>query len=501
MTGDTPLLTMEGITKTFGGVPVLDDVSLALAAGEVHALLGENGAGKSTLMNVLAGIYAADAGEIRIGRAPVHIRRPADATAHGIGMVHQHFRLVAGFTASENLLLAASGRAGITSTKVAATQLREMGDRIGLAVRPDTPIRDLSIAERQRVEILKVLVVGARILILDEPTAVLTDQEAEGLLALVRTLAGQGLAIVLITHKLREVIAAGDRVSVMRKGRITLAGVAATGLDRAMLAQAMMGESPPPVARAARRPGAVRLAVRGLAVRRANGSRSVDGVSLSLRSGEIVGVAGVGGNGQQELADALVGLLPAEHGEIRLEGANVTGAGVWARRRLGLRYVPSDRSGLALVGDLSVTDNLALSGVRAGRYGRFGLARGAMRCAAQATIGEFAIAGATPGREARLLSGGNAQKLVLARELAAGVAVLVAHSPTRGLDVAACAFVHAMLGRAAAGGAAILLISEDLEEVLALSDRVLVMSRGRIAGERGADSSRAEIGALMLGHA
>ena len=236
MTGDTPLLTMEGITKTFGGVPVLDDVSLALAAGEVHALLGENGAGKSTLMNVLAGIYAADAGEIRIGRAPVHIRRPADATAHGIGMVHQHFRLVAGFTASENLLLAASGRAGITSTKVAATQLREMGDRIGLAVRPDTPIRDLSIAERQRVEILKVLVVGARILILDEPTAVLTDQEAEGLLALVRTLAGQGLAIVLITHKLREVIAACDRVSVMRKGRITLAGVAATGLDRAMLA-------------------------------------------------------------------------------------------------------------------------------------------------------------------------------------------------------------------------------------------------------------------------
>jgi simple sugar transport system ATP-binding protein len=229
--------------------------------------------------------------------------------------------------------------------------------------------------------------------------------------------------------------------------------------------------------------------------------RAVDAVSLVLHAGEIVGVAGVGGNGQQELADALVGLVAAEDGAIRLGEIDVAAAGVWARRRLGLRYVPSDRAGMALAGDLSVADNLALSGVRAGRYGRFVLARTAMQRAAAAAIAAFAVAGATPGREARLLSGGNAQKLVLARELADGLTVLIAHSPTRGLDVAACAFVHAMLARAAAGGAAILLLSEDLEEVLALADRVLVMSRGRIAGERGADPPREEIGALMLGHA
>ena len=366
---------------------------------------------------------------------------------------------------------------------------------------PTRRFSDLSVAERQRVEILKVLAVGARILILDEPTAVLTDQEAEGLLSLVRGLASQGLAIVLITHKLREVVAAGDRVSVMRKGRMTLAAAPAKGLDQVMLAQAMMGESPPPPPRSARRFGDVRLDVQGLAVRRGDGSRAVDDVCLALRAGEIVGVAGVGGNGQQELADSLVGLVPAERGAIRLEGIDVTAASVWSRRRLGLRYVPSDRSGLALVGDLSVADNLAFSGVRAGRYGRFALARGAMQRAAAASIAAFAIAGAEPGRESRLLSGGNAQKLVLARELADGVAVLIAHSPTRGLDVAACAFVHAMLARAAGSGAAILLLSEDLEEVLALSDRVLVMSRGRIAGERGADPPREEIGALMLGHA
>ncbi len=492
---------MEGISKAFGGRAVLDGVSFELRAGEVHALLGENGAGKSTLMNVLAGIYAADAGTIRIDGRPAAIHRPGDAAALGIGMVHQHFRLVAEFTAAENLLLAAGGRQGIVSTAEAARRLKALASRTGLDVQPDIAVRDLSVAARQRVEILKVLALDARILVLDEPTAVLTDSESASLLELVRTLAAHGLAIVLITHKLREVQAAGDRVSVMRAGRMVLAGLPATGLAGADLARAMMGAAPPAAGRTPHRPGEPRLAVRNLAVRRSDGAPAVADASFSLRGGEILGVAGVGGNGQQELADALVGLVPAEGGDIVLEGLEVTGWPVWPRRRLGLRYVPSDRARLGLAGDLSVADNLALTGVRAGRFGRLMVAGRAMQRAAEAAISAFGIAGATPRREARLLSGGNAQKLVLARELQEGAAVVVAHSPTRGLDVSACAFVHAMLDRAAAAGAAILLVSEDVEEILALSDRVLVMSRGRIVGECGRAASRQEIGALMLGHA
>ena len=501
MSEASPLLAMEGIGKSFGGRPVLRDVSFALTAGEIHALLGENGAGKSTLMNVLAGIYAPDAGRIRIAGREVRIRRPRDAARLGVGMVHQHFRLVPDFTAAENLCLAGDGRPGLATVAEAAARLDDLAGRTGLGVRPEVPVRSLSIAERQRVEILRVLAVGARILVLDEPTAVLTDQEAEGLLAVIRGLAAEGLAIVLITHRLREVVAAADRVSVMRAGRMVAAGLPARGLDAGQLAHAMTGEAPPPVARERRAPGAVRLATEALSVVRPDGTVAVDGVSLDLRAGEILGVAGVGGNGQQELADALIGLAPAASGSVRLDGADVTAWPVWPRRERGLHYVPSDRGRLALVGDLPVAANLALADVRAGRFGRFLLAARRMREAAAAAIASFGIAGATPEREARLLSGGNAQKLVLARELHDRVKVLVAHSPTRGLDVAACAFVHGILAKAAAAGAGILLISEDLDEILGLSDRILVMSRGRIAGECPANPSRAEIGALMLGHA
>ena len=501
MTESAPLLAMEGIGKSFAGRPVLQDVSFALAGGEIHALLGENGAGKSTLMNVLAGIYAPDAGRIRLAGAEVRIRRPRDAARLGVGMVHQHFRLVPDFTAAENLCLAGDGRPGLATVAQAAEALRTLAERTGLGVRPEAPVRSLSVAERQRVEILRVLAVGARILVLDEPTAVLTDQESEGLLVVIRGLAADGLAIVLITHRLREVVAAADRVSVMRGGRMVVAALPARGLDAGRLAHEMTGSAPPTVARTRGTPGPVRLATDGLTVARADGTRAVDGVSLAVRAGEILGVAGVGGNGQQELADALIGLAPVAAGSVRLDEADVTAWPVWPRRERGLHYVPSDRSRLALVGDLPVADNLALADVRAGRFGRLLLAARRMREAASAAIASFGIAGATPEREARLLSGGNAQKLVLARELHDRVKVLVAHSPTRGLDVAACAFVHGILAKAAAAGAGILLISEDLDEILGLSDRIVVMSRGRIAGECQANPSRAEIGALMLGHA
>ncbi|MFO1069741.1 MAG: ATP-binding cassette domain-containing protein [Geminicoccaceae bacterium] len=501
MSSPSPLLSMKGIAKAFGGRPVLQAVDFDLFAGEVHALLGENGAGKSTLMNVLAGVYAADAGEIRLDGGPVAIRRPADAAALGIGMVHQHFRLVAGFTAAENLLLAAAGRNGIVTAADAARRLLELGARTGLEVRPDAVVGAVSIAERQRVEILKVLAIGARILVLDEPTAVLTDGEAETLLELVRSLARQGLAIVLISHKLREVTATADRVSVMRAGRMVVAGRPAAGMDAAALAQAMVGEAPPPPRRGGRTPGPVRLEVEDLRVVRADGVAAVDGVGLAVRSGEILGVAGVGGNGQSELAEALLGLLEPAGGRIRLEGSDITRAPVARRRDLGLRLVPADRGRLALLGELSVADNLALTGVRGGRFGRWLVDGRAMRANAESAIARFAVAGATPARAARLLSGGNAQKLVLARELGHGLEVLVAHSPTRGLDVQACAAIHAGLLDAAAAGAAILLISEDLEEVLALSDRIVVMSRGRIAGEVPQAGAREAIGSLMLGHA
>ncbi|MGD9512217.1 MAG: ATP-binding cassette domain-containing protein, partial [Geminicoccaceae bacterium] len=378
---------------------------------------------------------------------------------------------------------------------------RELGATTGLGVRPEIAVRDLSIAERQRVEFLRVLAIGAKILVLDEPTAVLTDQEADGLLTVIQGLATDGLAIVLITHRLREVVTAADRVSVMRSGRMVTAGLLTAGLDAQRLAHEMTGEAPPPLARRRHEPGAVRLAAEKLHVAGGDGTKAVDGLSLQVRAGEILGVAGVGGNGQQELADALIGLAPVAGGRVMLDGVDITGWAVWPRRRRGLHYVPSDRSRLALVGDLSVADNLALSEVRAGQFGWFLLAARMMRDAAAGAIAAFAIAGATPERESRLLSGGNAQKLVLARELHDRVRVLVAHSPTRGLDVAACAFVHGILAKAAAAGAGILLISEDLDEILGLSDRIVVMSRGRIAGERAANPSRAELGALMLGHA
>lgn len=505
--GPHPLVAMAGIGKSFGGRSVLERVDLKLAGGEVHALLGENGAGKSTLMNVLAGLYAADAGTIAIEGRLTAIRGPRDAQAAGVGMVHQHFRLVPAFTATENLLLAAGGRRDLRTVGQAVERLETVAAATGLVVRTGVPVRDLAVAEQQRVEIVKILALGARILILDEPTAVLTDPEAARLLEVVRGLGGQGLGVVLITHKLREVTAGADRVSVMRAGSMVLAAAPVADVDRGSLARLMVGDlaeaadglQPIPRARSTRRDE--RLVVAHLGVRASDHGTPLAEISLTVRAGEIVGIAGVGGNGQEQLAEALMGLRAVDAGTIAIDGAEVTRAAVWRRRVLGLRYVPADRRRSGLAGDLSVADNLAMLAVRAGRYGRLFQSARRLRRAAAALIDRYAIAGATAGRAVRLLSGGNAQKVVLARELDGSVSVLIAHSPTRGLDVAATGFVHDRLAATAAQGAAILLLSEDLEEVLALSDRVLVMSRGRIVGERGANPPRAEIGALMLGHA
>jgi len=499
-----PALVMNAVTKAFGDILALDDVSLAVRWGEVHALLGENGAGKSTIMNVATGVYAANRGTIEIDGQRVAIANPMDATRHGLGMVHQHFRLVPNFTVAENILLACCHRTReIRSLRAASSAVVEMGARVGLSVDPDVRVNRLSIAEQQRAEILKVLLLGARIIVLDEPTAVLTDQESAALLDFVRSLAKQGSAVVLITHKLREVMGFSDRVTVMRRGRVVLDGAMTAGLDAGTLAQSMVGESVvsvnPPLSKA----GVKVLGVENLVVRNSSGGVGVDGLSLEVSQGEILGLAGVGGNGQQQLADCLMGLVAAEGGRIELCGRDVTRVEPFTRRKAGLRSVPSDRFAAGLIADMSVAENLALTDARAGRYGGYlHLARAAMETDAASAIEAFSIAGATPRRAARLLSGGNAQKLVLARELGGNATVLIAHSPTRGLDVRACHFVHSTIKRAVEAGMACLLISEDMDEVLALSTRIAVISRGTIVATfASGEATSTLIGKAMLGHA
>jgi simple sugar transport system ATP-binding protein len=504
-----PALDMRGVVKRFGETVVLDAVDFDLRRGEVHALLGENGAGKSTLMNLLAGIYAADAGTVRVNGAEVALRGPAAAAALGIGMVHQHFRLAAPFTGRENIRLAAGVLPALRARDavdrriaqvLADTALAEVGRPMPL----DTPVGGLAVADRQRIEILKALVLGARILVLDEPTAVLTDAEAEGLLALVRRLAAADHAVVLITHKLREVMAAGDRVSVLRRGRMVLAGVQAAQVTPDALSAAMIGTTQSPAQpAAARTPGPSLLTIAGLDVAGDAGGEAVRGIDLTIRAGQIAGIAGVGGNGQSELAEVLIGLRAATAGSIRLAGEALTQAGIAARRDAGLRYIPSDRSEWALAPNATLDDNLSADAIRRGALGRWLISSRRIHAHGERLTRLFGIAGAAAGgrRPVRLLSGGNAQKVVLARELDEGARLIVAHSPTRGLDVAACAYVHERLTAAAARGAGVLLISEDLEEILALSDTIAVMSRGRLATTPGARPDRTQIGALMLGHA
>ncbi len=500
--GVSRALEIVGVSKAFDGRPALRGASFAGSWGEVHALLGENGAGKSTLMNVACGLYAPDEGSILVDGRPVAITGPADAARLGIGMVHQHYKLVKRFTIAENVALACRTALGVQRPREAARAVAAKAAEVGFDIDPGAVVGELSIAEQQRVEILKVLLLGARILILDEPTSVLTDQESVAALTFMRRLAEDGHAVVLITHKLREVIGYSSRVTVMRGGETVLAGAETAGLDAGALARAMVGDEGEARTHAVRPRGRVRLEVERLTVR-GSGRAGVDGIGFSVRGGEIYGIAGVGGNGQQELADALTGLRKPVHGRIAIDGKEVAGRDVPAFRRRGLRAVPADRFRTGLLAEMAVYENHGVTGVPAGAYGSPALVRrGAMKAASARAIAAYGIRGAAPATPARLLSGGNAQKLLLARELRGGASVLVAHSPTRGLDVSACRTVHDLLAEAADAGTACVLISEDLEEVLTLSTVIAVISRGRLAGEFAAgEVSRAEIGRLMLGHA
>jgi simple sugar transport system ATP-binding protein len=503
MTDSDIALEIRDLSKAFDGKPALDKASFSVKWGEVHALLGENGAGKSTIMNVASGIYSPDEGQVFVAGSPKNIRSPAEAADLGIGMVHQHYRLVKRFTAAQNILLCCGAQLGITTHRQAADAIHDKAQEVGFSVHPHNVVGQMSIAEQQRTEIIKVLLLGAKIVILDEPTAVLTDQESQAILAFTRRLAESNHAVILITHKLREVTAFSDRVTVMRQGETVLSGADTADLDVDSLARHMVGENVGQIQTVNGVPGEACLSIRDLCVSDSNGGLGVNDVSLEVRHGEILGIAGVGGNGQQQLADALMGLLPCAEGRIILAGEDITSVPVNSRRSQGLRVIPSDRFASGLIGSMTVAENLALTTVPTGAYGNpLSLSRRKMQHAAEEAISQHNIHGATPTRPARLLSGGNAQKLLLARELSGGTSVLVAHSPTRGLDVKACHAVHSLIKQSVEMGVACLLISEDLEEIMALSNRIAVMSRGQIVGECPAKEATPEkLGSLMMGHA
>jgi ABC-type uncharacterized transport system ATPase subunit len=496
---------MTGVRKSFGSFRALDDASLDVRWGEVHAILGENGAGKSTLMNVAAGLYSADAGTLLIDGEACSFSGPRDAIAHGVGMIHQHFKLVNRFNAVENVMLASqrgSYRHGLAEV---SRDIRQHAEVLGFSIDLHQPVGMLSIAEQQRVEILKALVTGARILILDEPTAVLADDEAKKLLQTVRNLAGSGVAAILVTHKLRDVQAFADSVTVMRAGR-TVATLNARAVSSDELATLAVGSKIVPPSRRERAPGADRLVVRELSYGPQQRPR-LHQVSFSVRSGEIYGIAGVGGNGQTELTDVLSGVRKPVFGTIEVvqpSGARVdlTSGGPRERIESGFATMPADRQGQAIASSVSVAENYAIAHVRQGRFGPWYLInRASLRDVANSAIREADVQGVrSVFQRIGLLSGGNAQKLVMAREFSREPSIIVVHSPSRGLDVRACAAIHHRLLAARDNGVAVVLVSEDLDEILSLSDRIGVMAAGQIVAEFDAPADRQAIGRAMVGH-
>jgi general nucleoside transport system ATP-binding protein len=502
MSESAPLLELRGIDKRFGAVHANRSVDLVLQAGEVLGLLGENGAGKTTLMNILFGMYQADAGEIRIAGRTVTIRSPADALAAGIGMVHQHFHLVDRHSVLENLMVGEPGRYGMIDRRGARERLAEISARYRLPLDPDRPAGSLSVGERQRLEIVKALYRGARVLILDEPTSVLTPRETEGLFGAIRSMAAQGVGVIFISHKLNEVRAITDRLVVMRHGAVVAESANDDTATVRRLARLMCGHELTAPTREAVSPGPVLLSLH--AVRTRPGTEhpmALKDVSLSVRGGEVFGIVGVSGNGQRELAEVIGGTLETSGGRIEVAGKAVTGAGARTMQRLGVAHVPEDRLGAGLLGALPLTDSMILPRVGQTPFSRLGiLNHSAARRFVAAQIEKFGIR--APGPEARTgtLSGGNLQKALLARELAFEPLVLVAAQPTRGLDVAAKEFVQRQLLALRARGRAVIVISEDLEELFEIADRIAVIYEGRILDiVPVAEADVARIGLLMAG--
>jgi simple sugar transport system ATP-binding protein len=492
---------MRGIVKHFPPIRANDGVDFELRAGEVHAILGENGAGKTTLMNLLAGTHRPDAGEILIRGQRVELRSPRDAIDEGIGMVHQHFTLVGRLTVAENVTLGWHTPRVLIRGRALARDIAEVADAYGIRVDPGRPVWQLTVGEQQRVEILKNVYRKADVLVLDEPTAVLAPQEATALFAGLRNMADEGRGVVLITHKLDEVMAAADRVTVMRAGR-NVATLAIAETSPSELARLTIGRD---LVETAREPGGAEgepvLSLSALEADDDRGVRVLRGVDLDVRAGEIVGLAGVAGNGQRELAEVVVGLRPSRGGRVVLSGSDITARSARRRIEAGIGYVPEDKLGQGVAASLSVADNLVSKRYRRSPLSRgFLLSRSRARREAEELMRRFDIRGASVDVPAAALSGGNLQKLVLARELSDNPAVLVACQPTRGLDVGAAASIRRLLVEQRAAGCAVLVISEDLDELLALSDRLAVIHGGRIAGVFGADELDVhEIGLRMAG--
>ena len=479
------IVEMRGIVKRFPGVLANDRVDFELRAGEIHALLGENGAGKSTLMSVLAGLYKPDAGTIKVKGSQAEFSSPRDAIDAGIGMIHQHFMLVPSQTVTENILLGLNEPRFFMRLNEYDRKIADLGDRFGLKVDPRAHIWQLSVGEQQRVELLKMLYRGANVLVMDEPTAVLAPQEIEGLFDTLRSMVKQGKSVIFISHKLQEVTAIADRVSVLRRGKATASGVPAKGVTRQELARLMVGrEVVFFVDKKPKKPGEIVLDVKDVHAESDKGLPALRGLSLNVRAGEIVGVAGVAGNGQNELSQVITGLRKCKQGEVILNGDIVSNRDTLYGIQHGMAYVPEDRTHVGSAPNLSVTDNVIMK-----NYRKPPIAKGNLLDMTAAT--NFAkdlkqaydIIVPTVETPVRLLSGGNLQRVILAREISGKPNFMVAVQPTRGLDVGAIEGVHRLLLTQREAGAAVLLISEELEELLSLSDRVYVIYEGKIMGE------------------
>lgn len=496
------LLEVIGVTKRFPGVLANDNISLTVNKGEVVALLGENGAGKSTLVKAVFGLVRPDSGEIRIKGESIGFGDPADVIKRGVGMVHQHFQLVPVMSVAENIILGDEpGRFGLINKKEAYAEVRALSERYGLEVDPAAIVEDLPVGMQQRVEILKALRKEVDLLILDEPTAVLTPQETDELLGVVRALAKEGVGVILITHKLREVMAAADRVVVLRDGKV-VGTTSPKESDEGGLAQLMVGRNVVlRVEKGDAHPGGATLTIKALEVLDDRKHKAVDGIDLEVRSGEIVGIAGVEGNGQRELVEAICGMRPREAGEVLVNGQPTMNMDPHAVHLAGVSHVPENREKHGLVATYSIADNLILN-----QFDQAPFARGWIRNIseieknAEAIVKQFDIRTPSIKTVAGSLSGGNKQKVVVARELSQELIVVVAAQPTRGVDVGSIEFIHNQLIAARDRGAAVLLVSAELDEILSLSDRVAVISRGKIVAILNTEEAdRAHIGRLMAG--
>ena len=493
----TPIVEMIGVTKRFPGVLANDRVNLAIRCGEIHALLGENGAGKSTLMSILTGLYRPDEGRININNQRVEMQSPKDAVNHGIGMVHQHFKLVRSFTVAENVLLGLRDQGSLYHKNRAENMVRQFSERFGLAIDPDARVWQLTLGEQQRVEILKALCRGAQILILDEPTAVLTPQEAQDLYTTLRLMASQGKAIVVITHKLTEVLAGTDVITVLRGGR-SVGTLPTAEADERRLSQLMVGCE---IARFAEQQlfcqGQQILSLQDVSCLGNRGQMALRNISFDICGGEILGVAGIAGNGQSELAEVIAGIRPLESGTKHIGGQDYTHASARDIIAAHVGYVPEDRLGTGLVPSLDAVDNFILKS-----YGRAGwiIDWQSARQATAVAVNDYEIKLASLEYPVKMMSGGNLQKLLLAREISSAPRLLVVVYPMRGLDVGAMEAVRRLLLAQRAAGKAVLLISEDLDDLFALADRIAVLHRGEIMGiVRPTDTTIEDVGLMMAG--